>query len=165
MQLNYHATLRVFAAVILVVPTALSLPGLSDKPQQLTSKFSCDQLSENSCLYTFYADHKSAITTMADSNCTDYGQDHVVFNRTKVIFGLDGGPKPLKDRVWVLSNFTRLNAPKAVISFTSPISPELQWLDKSYSVLKLLDANFKPPTVPLGIDPRTPDVYALEIPC
>ncbi|TGO21083.1 hypothetical protein BPAE_0244g00140 [Botrytis paeoniae] len=103
---------------------------------------------------------------MVDKNCTDYGQDHVVFNRTKRIFGLDGGPKALKDHVWVLSNSTRLNAPEAVISFTSPLAPELQWQDKSYSVLRLLNANIvKPPTVPLGIDPRASDVYALEIPC
>ncbi|THV54346.1 hypothetical protein BGAL_0029g00380 [Botrytis galanthina] len=164
MQLNHHATFWVFAAVILAVPTALSLPGLFDKSQQLTSKFTCDQLSENSCLYSFYADQKSAITTMVDRNCTDYGQDHVVFNRTKLIFGLDGGPKPLKDHVWVLSNFTRLNAPEAVVSFTSQL--ELQWQDKSYRVLKLLNVNIvKPLTVPLGIDPTTPDVYALEIPC
>ncbi|KAF7891570.1 hypothetical protein EAF00_007872 [Botryotinia globosa] len=103
---------------------------------------------------------------MVDRNCTDYGQDHIVFNRTKLFFGLDGGPEPLKDHVWVLSNFTGLNAPEAVVSFTSQLSPELQWQDKSYRVLKLLQVNiFKPPTVPLGIDPRTSDVYALEIPC
>ncbi|TGO46424.1 hypothetical protein BCON_0326g00020 [Botryotinia convoluta] len=166
MQLNYHAIFRVLAAVILAVPTALSLPGLFDKSQQLTSTFTCDQLSGNSCLYTFYADQKSAITTMVDKNCTDYGQDHVVSNRTKGIFGLDGGPKALKDHVCVLSNFTRLNAPEAVVSFTSPLPPELQWQDKRYSVLRLLNANIvKPPTVPLGIDPRASDVYALEIAC
>ncbi|TGO37202.1 hypothetical protein BHYA_0103g00250 [Botrytis hyacinthi] len=103
---------------------------------------------------------------MVDRNCTEYGQDHVVFNRTKWIFGLDGGPKSLKDHVWVLSNFTRLNAPEAVVSFTPQLSPELQWQEKSYRVLKILNVNIvKPPTVPLGIDPRTPDVYALEIPC
>ncbi|KAF7950549.1 hypothetical protein EAE96_007831 [Botrytis aclada] len=166
MHLSCSAIFTVFAAAILVVPTALSLPGLFDKTQPLTSEFTCDQLSENSCLYTFYADKKSAITTMVDKSCTDYGQDHVVFNRTKGIFGLDGGPKAMKDHVWVLSNFTRLNAPKAVVNFTSPLSPELQWLDKSYRVLRLLNANLvKPPTVPLGIDQRTSDVYALEIPC
>ncbi|KAF7880772.1 uncharacterized protein EAF01_011937 [Botrytis porri] len=154
-QLNHPAIFRVLAAAILAVPTALSLPGLFDKSQQLTSKFTCDQLSKNSCLYTFYANQKSAITTMVDSNCTDYGQDHVIFNRTEGVFGMDGGPKALKDHVWVLSNFTRLNAPEAVVGFTSPLLPELQWLDKSYSVLRLLNANIvKPPIVSLGLDPR-----------
>ena len=166
MPLNYPSSFRVLAVAILAVPTTLSLPGLFDKSQQLTSTFTCDQLSENSCLYTFYADQKSAITTMVDKNCTDYGQDHVVFNRTKGIFGLDSGPNAVKDHVWMLSNFTRLNAPKAVVSFTSPLLPELQWLDKSYNVLRLLNANIvKPPSVPLGIDPSHSDVYALEIPC
>ncbi|ESZ93321.1 hypothetical protein SBOR_6302 [Sclerotinia borealis F-4128] len=169
-MLFYHlAILMVFIVKTIAVPTALAMATFMNGPKPVDPKMTCDQLPENSCLYSFYSfytDLNSATTTMTDQKCNDYGQDHFVFNRSKA-WMLDFGPVPVKNHVWVISNFTRLNTPMATVSFMGRYNnPQLQWLDKSFTVLKLLDLSLeKTLSDTLGFGQKSIDIYRAEIPC
>ncbi|QSZ35865.1 hypothetical protein DSL72_006987 [Monilinia vaccinii-corymbosi] len=166
MWFQFLAILTVLATKTIADPTALSVTGSINKPKALDPKMTCDQLPQNSCLYSFYAAPNSATTTIVDQGCNDYGQDHFVFNSTKIWF-LDLGPQPVKNHVWVISNFTRLNAPNATVSFMGRYnSPQLQWLDKEYTVPILPNLSLGSAVLStLGFGKKSIVVYRAQIPC
>ncbi|KAG4028285.1 hypothetical protein MFRU_022g00060 [Monilinia fructicola] len=91
--------LAIFVVLIsrtIAAPAASSFPGNFGKLQQLTIKTTCDQLPETPASPLFTPIINWLSPQMTDDNCTDYGQDHIVFNRTTWIFG-DLGPGPVKN--------------------------------------------------------------------
>ncbi|KAK6601902.1 hypothetical protein H4I95_07004 [Botrytis cinerea] len=164
----------------LLLQRALAVPDISlrsrankcyeDSSKVLKPDMTCDQLPENTCFYTVTTSMKpeSATTSITDWNCVSYGEDHFVFNRTKALFGMDAGPMEVKDRIWVVSNLTRLNSPESKIGISSWYTgscsfPLLQWQGKKYLVyLAESIGDALSSLIPLKVQSH---VYRIEIPC
>lgn len=112
------AMFRVAVAVPITSPLTFGKSQCyEDSSKVLKPGMTCDQLKENTCFYSvqILRDPESATTTITDWNCVSYGSDHFVFNRTKGLFGSNAGLVEVKGRVWVVSNFTRLDSPQSII--------------------------------------------------
>ncbi|CAD6446941.1 fc88e1fe-7758-4bec-acbb-b92b965462bb [Sclerotinia trifoliorum] len=166
------AMFRKVVAVPVTSPLTFGRPQCyEDSSKVLKPDMTCDQLKENTCFYSVRTlrDPESATTTITDWNCVSYGSDHFVFNRTKGLFGSDAVPVEVKGRVWLVSNFIRLDAPQSVISisgwYTGPCRfPLLKCQGKKYPVYLEEDIG---DTVLGAIGINGPDnyFYQIEIPC
>ncbi|APA15469.1 predicted protein [Sclerotinia sclerotiorum 1980 UF-70] len=156
------AMFRVAVAVPITSPLTFGKPQCyEDSSKVLKPGMTCDQLKENTCFYSvqILRDPESATTTITDWNCVSYGSDHFVFNRTKGLFGSNAGLVEVKGRVWVVSNFTRLDSPQSIIIF-----PLLKWQGKKYPVYLAEDIG-DTFLGAIGIDGPDNHFYQIEIPC